>query len=114
MAAQRRRRRSSQRESTATPVVVRSAKNPGVAAALSFVLCGLGQIYNGQLFKGILLAVLFVGSLLLIAAGIGALTAPILWVVGIVDAYRTAQTIDRPPSPTRPAKAEDRDERYEF
>ena len=31
------------------------AKNPGLAAVLSFFYCGLGQIYNGQIGKGILL-----------------------------------------------------------
>jgi len=29
------------------------AKNPGVAAVLSFFFSGLGQIYNGQILKGI-------------------------------------------------------------
>lgn len=28
-------------------------KNPGIAAVLSFLITGLGQIYNGQIGKGI-------------------------------------------------------------
>ena len=28
-------------------------KNPGTAAVLSFILPGLGQIYNGQMWWGI-------------------------------------------------------------
>jgi len=30
-------------------------KNPGVAAVLSFIFTGLGQIYNGKIGKGLLL-----------------------------------------------------------
>ncbi len=34
---------------TAPPtVIVRSEKSTGLAAVLSFLWCGLGQIYNGQ------------------------------------------------------------------
>lgn len=36
-------------------------KNPGVAAVLSFVFNGLGQLYNGQIAKG--LAIIFLSSL---------------------------------------------------
>jgi len=32
-----------------------SYKNPGVAAVLSFIFTGLGQTYNGQIGKGLLL-----------------------------------------------------------
>lgn len=28
-------------------------KNPGLAAVLSFLFCGLGQIYNGQFGKAV-------------------------------------------------------------
>jgi TM2 domain-containing membrane protein YozV len=28
-------------------------KNPGLAAVLSFFISGLGQIYNGQIAKGV-------------------------------------------------------------
>src|SRR5665647_1415963 len=35
------------------PVYFPDRKNPGVAAVLSFFWAGLGQIYNGQLAKGI-------------------------------------------------------------
>ena len=36
-------------------------KNPGVAAVLSFVFNGLGQLYNGQIIKG--LAIIFISTL---------------------------------------------------
>lgn len=70
------------------------AKNPGLAAVLSFFYTGLGQIYNGQIAKGI--AFLVIQSILLffwwtIVLGIG---AGIFWVYGIYDAYKTAEKIN--------------------
>lgn len=69
-------------------------KNPGVAAVLSFFYCGLGQIYNGQIFKGILMFVAYSISLLLIYVAIGFITTPILWIWGMYDAYRKAERIN--------------------
>jgi len=37
-------------------VVVRAGKNAGLAAILSFLWCGLGQIFNGQLDSRLRLA----------------------------------------------------------
>jgi TM2 domain-containing membrane protein YozV len=34
-------------------------KNPGLALLLSFFWCGLGQIYNGEIPKGVALMVLY-------------------------------------------------------
>jgi len=34
-------------------------KNSGLATLLSFFCCGLGQIYNGQIFKGVILMFLY-------------------------------------------------------
>ena len=69
-------------------------KNPGVAAVLSFFYCGLGQIYNGQIFKGILMFVAYSISILLMYVIIGFITTPILWIWGIYDAYRKAERIN--------------------
>lgn len=66
-------------------------KSSGAAAVLSVLIPGLGQIYNGEIGKGILfivLAFVFLGlSLLLI--GIPLYIA--LWIIGIVDAYKGAE-----------------------
>jgi len=62
-----------------------------VAAVLSFFWAGLGQIYNGQLAKGIGFMVLYAFSVLLIIVLIGILLAPIVWLIGMWDAYHTAQ-----------------------
>ena len=69
-------------------------KDPGVAAVLCFFWCGLGQIYNGQVGKGVLLVICYVFSLLLMTVLIGFVTTPILWVIGMVDAYRTAERLN--------------------
>lgn len=69
-------------------------KNPWLAVVLSLVWCGIGQIYNGELGKGILLAVLYGISFLLMAIVIGYISMPVLLVYGIVDAYQTATRIN--------------------
>jgi TM2 domain-containing membrane protein YozV len=61
---------------------------------LSFFFCGLGQIYNGQILKSLVFIVIYSISWLMMWIVIGFITTPILWVLGIVDAYRTAQRIN--------------------
>lgn len=70
-------------------------KNPGIAAVLSFFYCGLGQIYNGQILKGIIMFACYSVSLLLIYIMIGFITTPVLWIWGIYDAYKTADKITK-------------------
>jgi TM2 domain-containing membrane protein YozV len=72
-------------------IVVRSGRSPGVAAVLSFFWCGLGQIYNGEFAKGIAMMIAYAFSALLIYVLIGFITTPILWIWGMIDAYRTAE-----------------------
>ncbi len=55
-------------------------RSPALAALLSFVVAGAGQMYNGQIGKG--LAILFTCWLV----------AP--WIYGIFDAYATARKIN--------------------
>ena len=46
-------------------------QNPGVAAVLSFLLSGLGQIYNGEIRKGLcILTFSFVGVVLTIIGAV--------------------------------------------
>jgi TM2 domain-containing membrane protein YozV len=70
-------------------------KNPGVAAVLSFFICGLGQIYNGQILKGIILIICYGIAWALTMVVIGFLIVPILWIWGMYDAYRTAEKINK-------------------
>ena len=69
-------------------------KNPGVAAVLSFFVTGLGQIYNGQIVKGVLFIIIQAINALLMYVLIGFITFPIFWIWGMVDAYRTAEKIN--------------------
>ncbi len=69
-------------------------KNPGLAAVLSFFFMGLGQIYNGQIAKGIAFIVIYSISWLLIFILVGFLTTPILFIYGMYDAYSSAEKIN--------------------
>ena len=69
-------------------------KNPGLAAILSFFYMGLGQIYNGQIAKGVFFIILYSISALLIIVLVGLVTTPILWIYGIYDAYKSAEKIN--------------------
>lgn len=69
-------------------------KNPGIAAVLSFFWMGLGQIYNGQIAKGIAFMVLYGLSWILMLVVIGFITTPIMFIWGIYDAYKSATKIN--------------------
>lgn len=71
-------------------------KNPGWATVLSFFFAGLGQIYNGEIGKGLLFLIVQLFNFLLTFVLIGWLTAPVVWVWGIVDAYRSAEKHNAP------------------
>jgi TM2 domain-containing membrane protein YozV len=69
-------------------------KNPSVATILSFFFMGLGQIYNGQIGKGIIFIILYGISVVLMWVIIGFVTTPILWIWGMVDANNSAKKIN--------------------
>jgi TM2 domain-containing membrane protein YozV len=69
-------------------------KNPGLAAVLSFFYMGLGQIYNGQIAKGIAFIVFYSLSIVLMLILIGFITTPILFIYGMYDAYKSAEKIN--------------------
>lgn len=64
-------------------------KNPILALILS-IICGVGQMYNGQILKGV---IMLVGCIILASTPIG-LIAWILWLYGLYDAYTTAVKIN--------------------
>ena len=70
-------------------------KNSGIAAVLSFFITGLGQIYNGQILKGILLIIIQAINGLLMYLLIGFITFPIVWLYGVINAYRHAERMNR-------------------
>jgi len=69
-------------------------KSPGVATVLSFFFMGLGQIYNGQIGKGIMFIILYAISIALMFVIVGFITTPILWIWGLVDANKSAKKIN--------------------
>lgn len=70
-------------------------RNPGVAAVLSFFIPGLGQIYNGQIGMAIVYFVFAIFSVIACSIIIGFITTPIIWIVGIIDAYRSAEKLNK-------------------
>jgi len=81
------------------------SKSPLLAALLSALLCGLGQIYDGRILRGIVLMALMlilwaIGGLLgALTFGLGmlpfAIVAGALWIFGVVDAYAGSRRIHR-------------------
>lgn len=69
--------------------------NPGIAAVLSFFITGLGQIYNGQILKGLLFIVIQAINGLLMYVVIGFITFPLFWIYAIYDAYAVAARRER-------------------
>jgi len=69
-------------------------KNPGIAAVLSFLFVGLGQIYNGQIGKGLAFFVLGIVLAMSMFIIIGLILYPIFWIYTIYDAYNTAKKIN--------------------
>ena len=69
-------------------------KNAGLAALASLIIPGAGQVYNGQIAKGLIIMVLNVISFLSIAVLIGFITTPVIYIYAIYDAYQTAEKIN--------------------
>ncbi|KLU61445.1 hypothetical protein CEB3_c21240 [Peptococcaceae bacterium CEB3] len=70
-------------------------KSPGVAAVLSFLISGLGQIYNGRILRGLIIIGIQFINVLLMFVFIGYLTGLITWIWAIYDAYKLAEKINQ-------------------
>lgn len=66
-------------------------QSPGIAALLSFLWPGVGQIYNGQIITGFLLVVLSFIFAMLCFVIIGIPFYIMIWVLAVYDAYHTAE-----------------------
>jgi TM2 domain-containing membrane protein YozV len=76
-------------------------KEPVLAALLSFIFAGSGQVYNGELGKGILiLAGTIIGAFVFLIPGI------IVWLFGIFDAYTTSEKMNKGEIPLKEASGE--------
>lgn len=61
--------------------------SPGVAALLSFLICGAGQMYNGQVGKGF---VFLIACILLWFILLGW----VVWIIAIIEAFNTAKRLN--------------------
>lgn len=75
-------------------------KSPAIATLLSFFVPGLGQLYNGQMGKGIgmiILAAILILVVPMIFYGMGTFGLVLyifLWLFGMYDAYKIAKSIN--------------------
>ncbi|MEM7132686.1 MAG: zinc ribbon domain-containing protein [Chloroflexota bacterium] len=69
-------------------------KNPTLAAILSFLINGLGQVYNGQVGKGLFIIGVQIINWLLTSIIIGFITGPIVFIWSVYDAYAVANRIN--------------------
>lgn len=67
--------------------------SPILAAILSAIVIGLGQVYNGEVGKGVILFVAAIISAILWFFVIGILFSIIIWGYAVYDAYTTAERI---------------------
>jgi TM2 domain-containing membrane protein YozV len=71
-------------------------RTPVLALLFSLLWPGVGQVYNGQVRKGIILMVLYVMSLFLTyVSPIGFVAGGLLLVYGTVNAYHVAEYYER-------------------
>lgn len=69
-------------------------KSSGIAAIASFFVPGLGQIYNGEIGKGIMYIIIGIVFALMMFVLIGFILYPLFWIYNIYDAYSTAEKIN--------------------
>ena len=69
-------------------------KNPILALILSVFFPGIGQFYNGQPKKGIIIIIAAIISVALFIIMIGAVLYLIVWVYALYDAYTSAVSIN--------------------
>lgn len=87
----------------ATKILAQSpiVKNPGLPAVMSTFIPGIGQIYNGQIIKGVIFVIMMIATMILLSSHIVTLQKNIvlivyliLWIYNIFDVYKTAEKIN--------------------
>jgi TM2 domain-containing membrane protein YozV len=70
-------------------------RSPGVAVLLSFFIIGAGQLYNGDIAKGLgfFLGAVVSGILCVVLVGFAIL--PVLWICSMIDAHYGADQANR-------------------
>ena len=77
-----------------THAVVNSQKSPALAAILSFLIIGLGQVYLGLTKKGIILFILAIVSGFLMLILVGFVLWLLVWAYAIYDGYNSANKMN--------------------
>jgi TM2 domain-containing membrane protein YozV len=68
-----------------------AGKSPPLAFFLSFLIPSLGQFYNGDSMKGVIMLVVWLLSWpLWLSGGLGFFTGAGVWIWAMIDAYRVA------------------------
>jgi TM2 domain-containing membrane protein YozV len=73
------------------PAPMIKPKNPGAAAVLSFLVPGVGQLLNGDIWLGIGMMILTVLAWFSLFIVIGFILLPAVYIWSIVEAYNTAK-----------------------
>jgi len=87
-------------EAHQTTPTYHSTLRPWVAALLS-IICGLGQLYNGQIVKGMVLLLCGIATVVTWQFLPAKVIAPCLWLYAILDAYLVARRTTPGPSQRR-------------
>ena len=85
------------------PPAHHSALRPWLAATLSLI-CGLGQLYNGQIMKGLVLLICGIAAVVAWPFLLGKMLASCLWLYAMSDAYLVARHTMPIASPRQPVK----------
>jgi TM2 domain-containing membrane protein YozV len=75
---------------TAAAMAVLGKKSAGLAAVLSLLLVGAGQMYCGRVGRGLAFLVAYAVSVLLIFAFVGFLLMPVVFIWALIDAINLA------------------------
>jgi TM2 domain-containing membrane protein YozV len=68
--------------------ITKPSASPILAAACS-IIWGMGALYNGQMSKwAVLVLIMWLGCMICALPGV------FIWVLGIIDAYQTAQRLE--------------------
>ncbi len=83
-------------------VIIPNKKEPVISLILSLFIPGLGQIYNTQIKKGIIMFIAYVLSIVLVYftwshfVGFCIMILPLaIWLYSLYDAYRGARNINK-------------------
>ena len=78
------------------PPKARPQRSPALAVAMAFFIPGLGHIYAGEWFKGLLLLALAIFAALTVMLYIGLVIYPLVWIAGMLGGARAVDRYNFP------------------